>query len=87
MTFTRRVLVTSVTTVMALGAVVGVAMPAFGQAVNDLPNPYTTHQGHFTLPDGRTWGSTSAVEGVAVDANGNIFGAEVGPRQLARYTR
>ena len=32
-------------------------------------------------------GGTSAAEGVAVDANGNIFGAEVGPRELARYTR
>ncbi|PCH61744.1 MAG: hypothetical protein COC19_04395 [SAR86 cluster bacterium] len=30
---------------------------------------------------------TSAAEGVAVDAQGNIFGAEVGPRQLVKYTR
>lgn len=29
---------------------------------------------------------TSAAEGVAVDDAGNIYGAEVGPRQLVRYT-
>ena len=31
--------------------------------------------------------STSAAEGVAVDAAGNIYGAEVGPRALKRYER
>jgi len=31
--------------------------------------------------------STSAAEGVAVDANGVIYGAEVGPRALKRYVR
>jgi DNA-binding beta-propeller fold protein YncE len=31
--------------------------------------------------------NTSAAEGVAVDAAGNIYGAEVGPRALKRYTR
>ena len=30
---------------------------------------------------------TSAAEGVAADAAGNIYGAEVGPRQLVRYIR
>jgi sugar lactone lactonase YvrE len=29
---------------------------------NDLPNPYQTIEGAFTLPEGRVWGSTSAVE-------------------------
>ena len=29
---------------------------------NDAPNPYQTITGHFKLPEGRTWGSTSAVE-------------------------
>ena len=29
---------------------------------NDLPNPYQSVEGFFKLPDGRTWGSTSAVE-------------------------
>jgi len=28
---------------------------------------------------------TTAAEGVAVDAAGNIYGAEVGPRQLVKY--
>jgi len=31
--------------------------------------------------------STSAAEGVAVDAKGNIYGAEVGPRALKKYVR
>lgn len=30
---------------------------------------------------------TSAAEGVAVDANGNIYGAEVGPRAVKKYVR
>lgn len=32
-------------------------------------------------------GGTSAAEGVAVDAAGNIYGAEVGPRKLTRYVK
>jgi sugar lactone lactonase YvrE len=31
--------------------------------------------------------STSAAEGVAVDGDGNIYGAEVGPRALKRYVK
>lgn len=31
--------------------------------------------------------STSAAEGVAVDKNGNVYGAEVGPRALKQYVR
>jgi hypothetical protein len=30
---------------------------------------------------------TSAAEGVAADAMGNIFGAEVGPRAVKKYVR
>ena len=30
---------------------------------------------------------TTAAEGVAVDADGNIYGAEVGPRALKKYTK
>jgi hypothetical protein len=30
---------------------------------------------------------TLAAEGVAVDAAGNIYGAEVGPRQVVKYVR
>ena len=32
-------------------------------------------------------GGTLAAEGVAVDAAGNIYGAEVGPRKLQRYVK
>jgi hypothetical protein len=30
---------------------------------------------------------TSAAEGVAVDATGNVYGAEVGPRTVKKYVR
>ena len=50
-----------------------------------------------SLKDGRVLGfipdpvavatGTSAAEGVAVDAAGNIYGAEVGPKGVARYVR
>ena len=36
------------------------------QPTNDAPNPYQTVENHFKLPEGRTWGSTSAVD-VAAD--------------------
>jgi sugar lactone lactonase YvrE len=29
---------------------------------NDAPNPFQTIEGHFKMPEGRTWGSTSAVD-------------------------
>lgn len=32
------------------------------QPTNDLPNPYSTVEGWAKMPEGRTWGSTSAVE-------------------------
>ena len=37
-------------------------------------------------PDPMT-GGTTAAEGVAVDDDGNIYGAEVGPRRLRKYVR
>jgi sugar lactone lactonase YvrE len=41
---------------------------------NDLPNPYTTIEGWAKLPEGRTWGSTSAVD---IDKDGrSIWVAE-----------
>ncbi|HSG90957.1 MAG TPA: peptidyl-alpha-hydroxyglycine alpha-amidating lyase family protein [Pseudomonadales bacterium] len=40
------------------------------------------------IPDPATDTSgTTAAEGVAVDAEGNIYGAEVGPRQVVKYVR
>src|SRR6476620_5495766 len=32
------------------------------QPTNDAPNPYNTVKDYFKLPEGRTWGSTSAVD-------------------------
>lgn len=44
------------------------------QPTNDAPNPYTTVKDFFKLPEGRSWGSTSAVE---VDKDGrSIWVAE-----------
>src|SRR5947208_16651919 len=41
---------------------------------NDAPNPFTTVKDHFKLPEGRTWGSTSAVD---IDKDGkSIWVAE-----------
>jgi sugar lactone lactonase YvrE len=37
------------------------------QPTNDLPNPYSTVEHHFKMPEGRTWGATSAVD---VDKDG-----------------
>jgi DNA-binding beta-propeller fold protein YncE len=47
---------------------------------------------NYFIPDpaeakGATVKGTSAAEGIAVDAKGNIYGGEVGPRQLARHSR
>src|SRR5205814_1522158 len=45
-----------------------------GVPTNNLPNPYRTIANYFTLPDGREWGSTSAVE---IDKDGrSIWVAE-----------
>ena len=37
------------------------------------------------IPDQAERGGTSGAEGVAVDADGNIYGAEVGPRDVKKY--
>jgi sugar lactone lactonase YvrE len=46
-----------------------------GEVMFFIPDPQVKPQG------------TSAAEGVAVDAAGNIYGAEVGPKALKRYVR
>jgi sugar lactone lactonase YvrE len=57
--------------IAALAVVAGVFFP---QPTNDLPNPYQTVANYFKLPEGRTWGSTSAVE---IDKDGtSIWVAE-----------
>src|SRR5262245_66329998 len=44
------------------------------QPTNSMPNPYETISGWAKMPDGRTWGSTSAVE---IDKDGrSIWVAE-----------
>ena len=44
-----------------------------------IPDPETRKRPDFT--------GTSAAEGVAADAQGNVYGAEVGPRRVMKYTR
>lgn len=39
------------------------------------------------IPDPAERGGTSGAEGVAVDLDGNVYGAEVGPRDLKKYIR
>ena len=41
----------------------------------------------YRIPDPLELKGTSAAEGVAVDARGNIYGGEVGPRQLVKHTK
>ena len=49
-----------------IGTIAGSAIAGSAQTgiqpTNDLPNPYQTVTDFLKLPDGRTWGSTSAVE-------------------------
>jgi hypothetical protein len=46
-----------------------------GKVIAFIPDPSTATRG------------TLAAEGVAVDAAGNIYGAEVGPRALKKYVK
>lgn len=41
----------------------------------------------YFIPDPGNMKNTSAAEGVAVDAKGNVYGGEVGPRQLVKHVR
>ena len=41
----------------------------------------------YRIPDPLELKGTSAAEGVAVDAKGNVYGGEVGPRQLVRHAK
>lgn len=76
MSYARRVELTPAIAVLAAIAMSGAI--AFTQAavqpVNDAPNPYQTVEGWAKMPEGRTWGSTSAVD---VDPDGkSIWVAE-----------
>jgi sugar lactone lactonase YvrE len=50
-----------------------------GKVTAFIPDPESRNAPEFR--------GTSAAEGVAVDAAGNIYGAEVGPKALRKYTR
>ena len=50
-----------------------------GKLLAFIPDPETRKRPEFTV--------TSAAEGVAADAQGNVYGAEVGPRALKRYVK
>ena len=72
-----------VVTVVAIVSTAGLAQaqPVTG-ATNDHPNPFTTINDHFKLPEGRTWGSTSAVDiDPTARRSGSASGAE---RTVAR---
>ncbi len=49
----------------------------------------STHDGKVTafIPDPDPKGGTSMSEGIAVDGQGNIYGAEVGPKDLKKYVK
>jgi streptogramin lyase len=67
MTQFGRTKVTVATAICALGWQVQVQAQTPMAPVNDAPNPYETIDNYFKLPEGRTWGSTSAVD---VDKDG-----------------
>jgi sugar lactone lactonase YvrE len=52
-----------------------------GKLRSFIPDP------EHTDPKNSAPGGTSAAEGVAVDAAGNVYGAEVGPRAVKKYAR
>ena len=53
--------------VIAAIVVAAIWLQAQPAPTNDLPNPYRTIANYFKMPEGRTWGSTSAVD---VDRDG-----------------
>ena len=75
--FSVRPRIVSALAALLLAAPAGAQTPAGAQAptpVNGLPNPYQTIEGWAKMPEGRTWGSTSAV---AIDRDGqSIWVAE-----------
>ena len=53
-----------------------------GKIIGFIPDPQTG-----TNKDTPPFGGTSAAEGVAVDKDGNIYGAEVGPKAVNKYVK
>ena len=62
--YVRVGLVTGATVMVVAGVSYGVLAQGGAQMppVNQAANPFQTIEGHFKLPEGRTWGSTSAVD-------------------------
>jgi len=61
-------------TLLALAPLVSAVAQSGGGPINQAPNPYRTIEGWARLPEGRAWGSTSAVE---IDRDGrSIWVAE-----------
>jgi streptogramin lyase len=60
--------------VAGIAAIASSNVRTYGQAAisptNDAPDPYQRVEGYFKLPEGRTWGSTSAVE---IDKDGKTI--------------
>ena len=50
-----------------------------GKVLSFIPDPADANSGPMV--------ATSAAEGVAADAQGNIYGAEVGPRGVKKYVK
>jgi streptogramin lyase len=57
----------------AVAAAIAATIMMSGAGAQTLPNPYRAVEDWAKLPDGRTWGSTSAVD---VDHDGNVWVAE-----------
>jgi hypothetical protein len=71
-----RVLV-AVILLAAFAVTVRTQSDAVDPALSRLPNPNPKVVKNWAmLPDGRTWGSTAGVQGVAVDFDGNVYAAE-----------
>jgi sugar lactone lactonase YvrE len=62
MSHARRAIVALAAGLAAALVFPGVRAQAPVQPVNDLPNPYTTVENWAKMPEGRAWGSTSAVD-------------------------
>ena len=62
MSISLRLRLTLAAAIIATSSVASVYTQTSSQPVNDLPNPYQTIEGWAKMPEGRTWGATSAVE-------------------------
>jgi sugar lactone lactonase YvrE len=72
--FIAGALVTSASSLAAQGAGAAQGSAASASPTNSAPNPYQTVENYFKMPEGRAWGSTSAVD---VDKDGkSIWVAE-----------